>query len=182
METVLHPVRLHILEVVYGRQLTAKQIAQVVTDVPQTTLYRHLKLLVDSGHLTIAAERPIRGTVERVYAVGDSPRIVGPDEAGVLTTEDWMMACKAYIGSILGDFARYLHREGVDPVEDLVGMRKILVDMTRDEYLALIGELKATLTRAVAREAVPGSRRWVISLSMMPADPVPADPDSADNR
>ena len=67
---MLHPVRLRIVQTVATRgQATASDICAVMSDVPRTTAYRHIGLLVSAGVLTVVAERRVRGTVERTLAV-----------------------------------------------------------------------------------------------------------------
>src|SRR5258708_37343099 len=57
-DLVLHPVRLRIILVfARGRRLTPQQVAAVLPDVPQATLYRQIERLYRGGALAVAAER-----------------------------------------------------------------------------------------------------------------------------
>ena len=42
-EMIVHPIRLRIIEALHGRELTSRQIADSLDDVPQATLYRRRK-------------------------------------------------------------------------------------------------------------------------------------------
>ena len=67
---MLNPVRMRIVQAVAARgNATATDICAVIGDVPRTTAYRHIGILVDSGVLTVVAERRVRGTVERTLAL-----------------------------------------------------------------------------------------------------------------
>jgi len=174
IETVLHPVRLRIIEEVSGRELTAGQLAAILSDVPQTTLYRHLKVLVAAGNLKIVEERPIRGTVEKVYAQGATSAIIGLEEARAMTADDWMDVCKSFAGSLIGDFSRYLRREDADPVADLVGMRKSSLDLSREEFLELMQGMSQLVQEAIKKPKTAETRRWIIGMSVVPGN-LPAD-------
>jgi Bacterial regulatory protein, arsR family. len=70
-EILLHPVRLRIVQAFLGdRALTTSQLAAELDDVPAASLYRHVALLSDAGVLRVAAERRIRGSLERTVHPG----------------------------------------------------------------------------------------------------------------
>ena len=48
-ELVLHPLRMGIIMAIAGRQMTTQQLAAVLGDVPQATLYRHINRLSEGG-------------------------------------------------------------------------------------------------------------------------------------
>ncbi|MEE3919206.1 helix-turn-helix domain-containing protein [Micromonospora sp. BRA006-A] len=68
-ETALHPVRIRILRAAAGARVTTHDLVELLPDVPQATLYRHLATLVKTGMLDVVQEREVRGAVERVYAL-----------------------------------------------------------------------------------------------------------------
>src|SRR3954449_8021597 len=68
-ELLMHPVRMRILMAVATRNLTPLQLAEELVNVPQATLYRHLNKLVQAKILRVVEERPVRGTVEKVYGI-----------------------------------------------------------------------------------------------------------------
>ena len=56
-DTLLHPVRLRIVQALVGRQLTTQQLKDELSDVAQASLYRHVARLVDAGLLHVTDER-----------------------------------------------------------------------------------------------------------------------------
>jgi DNA-binding transcriptional ArsR family regulator len=83
-QVVLHPERLRILQRLAGqRRLTVRELTAELDGVPQTSAYRHVRLLHDAGLLTIVEERAVRGQVERVYALAraDNPYVHASDVA-----------------------------------------------------------------------------------------------------
>jgi DNA-binding transcriptional ArsR family regulator len=74
-ELVLHPVRLRIITALSSRNMTPGKLAEKLPDVPQATLYRHLKRLEKGGIIRIAATHHVRGTLEKVYSLGDPNKV-----------------------------------------------------------------------------------------------------------
>jgi DNA-binding transcriptional ArsR family regulator len=71
-DLLLHPVRLRIVQALVKQPMTASGLKEVLGDVAQATLYRHIKALENGGMLDIVAERQVRGTVERTCRVVES--------------------------------------------------------------------------------------------------------------
>ena len=70
---ILHPVRIQIITAMSTQRMTARELSEVMPDIPQTTLYRHLNALLRGGVIQVVEEYPVRGTVERVYALVAPP-------------------------------------------------------------------------------------------------------------
>ena len=74
MECISNPAKSRLLiEIMRRGEVTAKYLAEKCSDIPQTTLYRNLKRMTDDGLLKIVNETPIRGTVEKTYALTFDP-------------------------------------------------------------------------------------------------------------
>src|SRR5262245_633404 len=66
-ETMMHPLRLRILNALEGRRLAPREIGTLMPEVPQATLYRHIARLHDAGLIAVAEERAVGGATERVF-------------------------------------------------------------------------------------------------------------------
>lgn len=72
-EIVMNPVRQRIFQYLLLHETgTVKEIRKALPDVPGASLYRHMKLLTESGILTVVGENRIRGTVESIYSLNKS--------------------------------------------------------------------------------------------------------------
>ena len=70
MACITNPVKCKLLLEIYSQeQTTAKHLADVLSDIPQATLYRNLKKMLNDGILKVVEETQVRGTVERTYAL-----------------------------------------------------------------------------------------------------------------
>ena len=69
-EIVMNPVEQRIFQYLLLHETgTVKEIRKALPDVPGASLYRHMKLLTESGILTVVGENRIRGTVESIYSL-----------------------------------------------------------------------------------------------------------------
>jgi len=107
-----------ILEIHAVKQATADQLSKKFTEIPQATLYRHLRKMLEDGILKIAGENRIRGTVEKVYALGfDFDGRVHD----MLTENDgdtFLQFIAQYLQGILREFQEYALREDIDLAGD----------------------------------------------------------------
>lgn len=70
IECFANPIKCKLLfEISSKGRVTAKQLAEIHSDITHATLYRYLKKMTADGILKVVGENQIRGTVERVYAV-----------------------------------------------------------------------------------------------------------------
>lgn len=68
VEIVMNPARQRIFQYLLVNETgTVKEMRKALPDIPSASLYRHVKILLDNGILTVVEENRIRGTVESVY-------------------------------------------------------------------------------------------------------------------
>lgn len=163
---LLHqPVRWRIVQALIGRSLTTAQLADRLTDVPTTTLYRHVSVLVRAGVLRVTGERRIRGAVERTYELDTSAADAdnaspGPDRLRTMFT--------VYLAGLAGDFDRYLASEDPDPLADGVSFRQAALWLSDEELAQLQAGLTEVLEPFLAHEPEPGRTRRILSTVFMP--------------
>lgn len=175
-DLLLHPVRLRIVQAFLNdRELTTSDLREELSDVAPTTLYRHMTRLVDADVLTVVAERRIRGTVERTYALRLSAARLGLDEIAAMSVEDHRQAFMAYVGGLLDDFDRYLARGDVDLLRDQVAYRLAAMWLTDAEFAELRRELLQVLQPRLANPPAPGRTRRLYASVLLPSDKAPPD-------
>ena len=170
---VLHPIRMRILMAMAGREMTAGELGQMLTGIPQATLYRHIKRLADNGVLIVVRETPIRGTVEKVYTLDASHANLRPDELAQLEADDHMRLFVGFIASLLDDYARYLEgSEQVDLVADGVGYRKVILHLSQEELAEMSRDLNLALQPYLANALSLERHAYLLSTVLMPDLPV----------
>src|SRR3954463_15009239 len=108
VDVILHPVRMRIIQYLINQQLTAQQLKELLPDIPQASLYRNLKKLVETEVIHIVDEIPNRGTVEKVYSIHDpSKTSISPKDLNKLTKDDHLSLFIKFMANLMGDYERY---------------------------------------------------------------------------
>ena len=170
-DLVLHPVRLRIiLAFAGGRRLTPQQVAGVLTDVPQATLYRQIERLYQGGALAIAAERRVRGAVERTYVLAEGGASLSPEDLAKSSRDDHLGYFTAFAAGLIAQFEQYLERSEIDLLKDGVGYRRVVMNLTDEEIMEMAGVLNAAVGRFLAYEPTPGRKRRMLATVLFPLD------------
>lgn len=165
---LLHqPVRWRIVQALIGNPMTTAQLAERLPDIPTTTLYRHVAVLVKAEVLRVVDERRVRGATERTYELD-----AGAADAGdVATDPDRLRALfTVYLAGLARDFDRYLDRGDVDLVRDGVGFRQGALWLTDDELAQVQQGMNALLAPYLSAGSEPGRSRRILSTVLMPGE------------
>lgn len=169
-EILLHPVRLRIVQSFLGdRALTTSQLAAELDDVPAASLYRHVALLADAGILRVAAERRVRGSIERTYTLAAAAASISPAELAVMTPEQHSQAFLAFSAGLIADFDRYLASGVPDLVRDGVGYTINAVWLTDAEFLEFARDLAMVFQPRLANAPGRGRTRRIVANVILPA-------------
>ena len=171
-ELLLHPVRLRIIHALSGgRSRTAGQLCDRMPDVPRTSVYRHLGLLVDGRMLEIGDERRVRGAVERSYRLGPDRPTIGPDDA--LTIDEHRQGFATAMAVLIAEFNAYLDRPAADPAADAVGYRQATMWLSPEELEAMLSGFRAVVAPLVGNTPGRGRKPYLVSPILFPG----AEPD-----
>jgi len=174
-DLLLHPVRLRIVQAFLGdRALTTTMLREELPDVPAASLYRHVARLVDAGVLAVVAERRVRGALERTYVLRLSAARINLDEVAAMTADEHRQTFLAFVAGLLGDFDRYISREGADPVHDGVSFNAAAMWLDDTEFLGLLRDLARVLQPRVANPPGPGRKRRMLTTVLLPGGDSPA--------
>lgn len=174
-DVLLHPARMRIILALAGRELTPSQLRAELPDVPQASLYKHLARLTRAGALRVVAERPVRGAVERVYALDEGSPTLRPANPTQVTPEELRRLYAVFLAAQLADGSRYLASEGADPFRDGFGFRQVALNLSEDEWQAMARALNAALAPYLALEPSPERRRRSFATILIPQQPAAPD-------
>ncbi|WP_028551860.1 helix-turn-helix domain-containing protein [Paenibacillus sp. UNC451MF] len=172
-DLLLHPVRMKIIQALVGRQLTIQQLGERLTDIPQATLYRHMKILQDSGLLKVVEEHQIRGTTERVFALAEQGASLTKEDLLHATKEEHMQYFMHFIAMLLGDFGTYLQRDFIDLQKDLVTYRQAGFFASDEEVQELIRKLGEAIAEVMANNPAPNRTKRTLTSILLPDSPHP---------
>lgn len=169
-EMILHPVRMRIITAVSGRQVTTRQLLKTIPEIPQATLYRHIRALISGGVLEVVEERQIRGVEERVLRMKGPPSISKEDLKG-RTRADLERMAFVFVSGLLSDMRRYLRgRKGtVDPFRDGVQISKVQIYLSDTETEELNREIQRIILAALKNQPSGNRKGRIISYTIIPS-------------
>lgn len=152
---MLNQVRHRILQYIHHHgNVTVREIGSALSDIPQATLYRQIKLLLDGGLIRVCGQRQVRGTLEHTYGLASElEEVVGSDESKLSDVG----AQFALLG-IAQDFADYYADEDADAVRDLYSIQSVPMMMSDEEFAGYIRQIEK-LTRSYIHNEPTSERR-----------------------
>src|SRR5690625_1405383 len=82
-DILLHLVRMKIVRALMGHSkevLTPLEMAKIIQDVSQATLYRHIQKLADANIIHVLKEEKVRAVTEKYYVVNIEETSISPQE------------------------------------------------------------------------------------------------------
>ncbi len=169
---ILHPIRFRMLRVLNQHTLTPRQLSEHLPDVPPATLYRHLRQLLKAGLVRVAGERPVRGTVEKLYTAGQRP-LINAEQTSQMSTEAHARAFAQFAMGLVQDFERYLAHGTPDLTRDGVGYRQVVLHLSDEELVRLAEALQNAVVPFVGLPPTPERRARAFSTILLPLDDPP---------
>lgn len=161
-KVLMNPVRQRILQyLLIHEKGTVKDMKKELSDIPNASLYRHIKILTDNCVITVIEENRIRGTIESVYQLNKKAlEVDDADGAGI------QMALLG-IGSA---FAKYFSGGQVNPRKDMYMMTSCTLTVTDDEFKSFLSELNEVATKYMSKPVTEESVPRQISLISSPVN------------
>jgi DNA-binding transcriptional ArsR family regulator len=172
-DVILHPQRMRLIGALARGVLTTKQLAVLVPDIPQASLYRHLSTLLEAGVVEVAAERSVRGIVERSYSLIEGAAVLSGEDLAEATRDDHLRYFSIFATGLIAQFDRYLERESIDLEADGVGYRELVLQLTDDEFARFLSALSSLVLPLIKNEAGTGRTPRLLATVFLPLEPTP---------
>lgn len=170
-DVLMHPVRLRLMMALAGREMTTQQLADKLPDVAKASLYRHIKQLCGVGVVRVVRETPIRGTLEKVYAMQIEAARLSPQEMADVSVEEHARYFSVFIASLLAQFQAFAQREeGGDLTAKGMAYSMAPLYLTDAEYRQMILEVQSVLDPLLTNAPDGERRRRLISIIVLPDD------------
>lgn len=170
-DLLLHPIRLKIITAISTQQLTAKELLDIIPEVPLTTLYRHINALVEGGLLQVVGETQIRGTIERTYALASLPSLRTEDLQG-MTKQEYQQAFLIYLSNLMGAAQRYLaskaDNEPFNPLADGVELSLGTLHLSDEEFQSMNQRILDLLMPLTSQPPAPERKRRFFTYLFIP--------------
>lgn len=152
-----------IQELATRSSITATELCEKISDVPRTTMYRHINVLLDNNILSVVSEKKIRGSLERTLALN----------VGEITKYNTLEnAAQNALGFLMNKYARfhnYFNGENPDPGKDKIFLNNTVLMMNDKEFDQFLSELRDLLIK-YSFEYVKGRKARDISVISAPTE------------
>jgi DNA-binding transcriptional ArsR family regulator len=139
---LLNPIRMRIIqELAVKQSMTATELCEKIGDVPRTTLYRHINLLLENNIVTVVSEQKIRGSLERTLAL-NVEEIVKHN-----TLENASQTAFAFLMNRYARFHNYFNGENPQPGKDKFFLNNTVLMADDTEFDQFLAELRDILIK-----------------------------------
>lgn len=171
MDCITNPVKCKLLLEIHSQgKATAKHLADIYHDIPQATLYRHLKKMLNDGILQVVEETQVRGTVEKTYAlafhISDSMETMLEKNSGELYMQYFMQ----YIFGFAKQFQEYCQSPNINIKKDMTGFSLSPLYLSDEELTSLITSISQIITKVKNNEPMPERKLRTIGVIVSPAE------------
>lgn len=151
-----------------GEMKSPAELGELLGDVPQASLYRHLHRLVAGGVLEVAGERRSRSAVERLYTLKPGAAYLSQGDARQISREEHLRGFTSYLLALLEDYARFLREADLPGDLSRVGFQKLPFNASDEEFQAFSRQLNESLLPHLSHQPAPGRRRQILALVTLP--------------
>ena len=151
-----------------NKHATKKDLEEIVSDISQASLYRHLKSLVKNEILEIHSKEQKRGAYEKTYVLKYNPNDKLREVVEKGDPKEIYEIFYTFIMAQLIDFENYLNRENFNLKKDRVGFRSFPLILTNDEADKMNKEIAEILNKYTNTNPKKNSRLRKFSITSMP--------------
>lgn len=167
-DLILHPARMQILQHLSQGPACTADLAERLVDVPKSSIYRHMRALLDGGLIEVADTRPVKGTLEKFYRLAQPFHISQADMAN-FTREDHLRYFGMFLATQLQDFSTYLQaRPEANFLADHTGYSTAVFSASSEELDQLLTKLRDVIVASAGNPPAPGRARHKISIITHP--------------
>ena len=146
IDLIFHPVRLRIMGLLTREQLTTQAIHAYMPDVPKSSIYRHLKLLLEGDLIAVTDTRQVNGIEEKVYSLRVYPRVADPADMANLSPEEHLHYFTVFITDLMQGYMSYVEQTPrIDMGADRVGYTSAHFYATPEEFDAFSAAFNTAL-------------------------------------
>jgi DNA-binding transcriptional ArsR family regulator len=169
-DIMLHPIRMRIIqELVKSPNQTVQQLIDHLGDVPQATMYRHLKMLSDAELIHVVETNKVRGTVEKVYAVLVENLAITDKELEETAPEEHLRYFMTYQANLAKEFERYvMSKQPASYKEDGLGYWQTTMHLSDEEFEEFAENLGQLIKKAVEKKPNKDRRARTLATISIP--------------
>ena len=168
MDCLTTPIKCKLLMAINRRgKATTKELAEIASQLPQTTLYRYLKKMVSDGLIKVVEENRIRNVNEKVYGMA----IDFEAEMGKISkdpsSEAAAVQIRRFVNGLVDEFEMNLPEGEINPLRDGYGFFIAPIHVSRDEAVEMINKIIEVIKPYEDNELTPDRhlQNWAMVLT-----------------
>ena len=170
MECITNPVKCKLLLEIYSQErATAKHLSDVLSDIPQATLYRNLKKMLNDGIIKVVEKKQVRGTVESTYALALN---LNSEFEAILAENSGPLYMQLFMQYFLGfakQFREYCKSPNIDIKKDMSGFSLSHLYLSDEELIELMKNISNIIKTVEKNE--PKTERKLRTLGIIVTPP-----------
>lgn len=170
MECITNPVKCKLLLEIYSQErTTAKHLSDVLNDIPQATLYRNLKKMLNDGLIKVVEKKQVRGTVESTYALALN---LNSEFEAILAENSGPLYMQLFMQYFLGfakQFREYCKSPNIDIKKDMSGFSLSHLYLSDEELIELMKNISNIIKMVEKNE--PKAERKLRTLGIIVTPP-----------
>lgn len=151
IEVIMHPVRMKICQALMRNKengLTPLEMVKIIKDVPQSSLYRHIQTMVDSGVIHVINEKKVKSVSEKYYALNEEEARIDEEEWKKASNEEKLTYFSYYQLLLMTQYQDYLKKLGEQNYEeDLAAFSVVELKIDEEHFIQFQNELNDLLTK-----------------------------------
>lgn len=141
-------------------QQTTEGLAQILPDVPTSTLYRQLARLRAAGVLRVVGERQARGALELTYAVASrDAATIKPELLASAPVSQLRLALRNFVNAMVADVGAFIEARSFARFRNRLHAALYVAQMNDEDYVTAIGEIARAIREAKTRSESTGGPR-----------------------
>lgn len=158
---ILNPIRMRIVQFLMGHEsTTAGELLSQLSDVPRTTLYRHLNKLEKYEVISVVSKNKVRGQIEKVYSLNKETMRKANHHSSIPAVQ--------YMMNLSQSFESYFSKPNADPIRDQLFMRTAMLHLNEKEFEEFVNEMGAVFKKYLEFELTDSRKVRVISTISSP--------------
>jgi len=151
-----------------GERTTAKKLAEANQNIPQATLYRYLKKMVEDGILEVVEERQVRNVREKVYGAAVDVEAQVQQVIANNSGEGYLSLFRQFCSGLQNEFQAYAVQDDIDILHDGSGFRLMPFYATAAEQKELSHKVWELIKSYQEQEPAPGRKLRHVAIVYTP--------------
>lgn len=141
-DIIMNPIRMRIIQFLSKvKKTTTNELCKNISDIPRTTIYRHIKILIDNNIVKVISEQKIRGSSERTIAL-NIQEITKHN-----TVENGAQNAFGFLMNNYGKFEKYFNSSNPNPSKDKIFLNNTILMMSDKEFNQFLESLRELILR-----------------------------------